>query len=124
MMITSCKHFRETTDFHCNLNEIIHLVTPDSLLVTINLNSLYTNIPHSDGVDACRSYLTMNITVQTLIKEIPAFKCFISKHNICLFADKKYLQINGASMGKNCRLANFQYYTETETSKLKGNSMT
>ena len=112
-MTTSCKHFRETTDFHCNLNEIIHLVTPDSLLVTIDLNSLHTNIPHSDGVEAGRSFHTMNITVQTFINEIPAFKCFIFKHNICLFADKEYLQINGASIGKNCTLEH------TRTSSLR-----
>ena len=122
-MITSCKHFRETTDFHCKLNEIIHLVTPDSLLVTIGLNSLHTNIPHSDGVEACRSFLTMNITVQTLINEIPAFKCFIFKHNICLFADKKYLQINGASIGKNCTLEHRHFKTKRKLDDIERTSI-
>ena len=41
---------KDTTDFLCKLNDITHLVTPNSLLVTIHVNSLHTNIPHSDGV--------------------------------------------------------------------------
>ena len=42
---------KDTTDFLCKLNDIKHLETPDSLLVTMGVNSLYTNIPHSDGVE-------------------------------------------------------------------------
>ena len=43
---------KDTTDFLCKLNDITHLVKPDSLLVTMDVNSLYTNIPHSDGLEA------------------------------------------------------------------------
>ena len=57
---------KDTTDFLCKLNDITHLVTPDSLLVTMDVNSLYTNIPHSDGVEACRSFLMMNTIDQSM----------------------------------------------------------
>ena len=60
---------KDTTDSLCKLNDITHLVTPDSLLVTMDVNSLYTNIPHSDGVDACRSFLTIIMVI---------FKCYFS----------------------------------------------
>ena len=46
-------------------------MTPDSLLVTMDVNSLHTNIPHSDGVEACRSFHTMNTIDKTLINDIP-----------------------------------------------------
>ena len=76
---------KDTTDFICKLNDITHLVTPDSLLVSMDVNSLHTNIPHSGGVEACRSFLTMNTTDQTLINDIPTLVDFILKHNIfCL----------------------------------------
>ena len=74
-------------------------MTPESLLATMNVNSLYTNIPLTDGVEACRSFLTMNTTDQTLINDIPTFVDFILKHNLFVFDDKQYLQINGTAMG-------------------------
>ena len=73
-------------------------MTPDSLFVTMDVNSLYTNIPHSDGVEACRSFLTMNTTDQTLINNIPTLGDVILKHNLFVFDDKQYLQINGTVM--------------------------
>ena len=73
---------------------------PDSLLVTMDVNSLYINIPHSDIVEACRSFLTMNTTDQTLINDIPSLVDFILKHNLFVFDDEQYLQINGTAMGK------------------------
>ena len=62
---------KDTTDFLCKVNDITHLVTSDSLLVTMDVNSLHTNIPHSDGVEACRSFLTMNTIDLALINDIP-----------------------------------------------------
>ena len=105
---------KDTTDFLCKLNNITHLVTPDSLLVTMDVNSLYTNIPPSDGVEACRSFLTMNAIDQTLINDIPTLVDFILKHNLFVFDDEQYLQINGTAMKKKApTYANiFMYYTE------------
>ena len=54
--------------------------------------------PHSDGVEACRSFLTMNTTDQTLINDIPTLVDFILKHNLFVFDDKQYLQINGTQI--------------------------
>ena len=107
---------KDTTDFLCKLNDITHLVTPDSLLVTMDVNSLYTNIPHSDGVEACRSFLTMNTIDQALISDIPTLVDFILKHNLFVFDDEQYLQINDTAMGKKMAptYANiFMYYIES-----------
>ena len=65
----------------------------------MDVNSLCTNIPHSDGVEACRSFLTMNTIDQTLINDIPTLVDFILKHNLFVFDDEQYLQINGTVMG-------------------------
>ena len=90
---------KDTTDFLCKLNDITQLVTPDYLLVTMDVNSLYTNIPHSDGVEACRSFLTMNTIDQALINDILTLVDFILKHNLFVFDDERYLQTNGTAMG-------------------------
>ena len=90
---------KDTTDFLCKLNDIIHLLTPESLLATMDVNSLYANIPLSDGVEACRSFLTMNTIDHILINDIPSLVYFILKYNLCVFDDKQYLQINGTAMG-------------------------
>ena len=90
-------------------------MTPDSLVVTMDVNSLYTNIPHSDGVEACRSFLTMNTIDQALINDIPTLVDFILKHNLFVFDDEQYLQINGTAMGTKMAptYANiFMYYIE------------
>ena len=44
------------TDF---LNKLKDLPTlpPDSLLVTLDVSSLYTNIPHGEGIKACEEFL-------------------------------------------------------------------
>ena len=89
---------KDTTGLLSKLNDITHLVTPESLFVTMDVNSLYTNIPHSDWVEACRSFLTMLTTDQTLINDIPTLVDIILKHSLFVFDDKKYLQINGTVM--------------------------
>ena len=106
---------KDTTDFLGKLNDITHLVTPDSLLVTMDVNSLYTNFSHSGGVEACRSFLTMNTIDQALINDIPTLVEFIMKHNLFVFDDEQYLQINGTAMGTKMvpTYANiFMYYIE------------
>ena len=66
-----------------------------TMLATLDLTALYTNIPHDKGVDACRAMLDTREVLQPptddlvhLIKLIP------SKMN-----DKHYLQVHGTAMG-------------------------
>ena len=84
-----------------SVNGITHLVTPECLLVTMGFNSLYAIILHTDGVEACRSFVTMNTTDQTSIKDIPAVVNFILKHDFFVLDNKLYLLINGTAMEKN-----------------------
>ena len=51
-------YLKDTTEF---INEIkdIH-VESDTLLVTIDVKSLYTSIPHSDGIKACSEALHLS----------------------------------------------------------------
>ena len=49
-------YIKDTTQF---INKLASGMTipPEVLLVTMDATSLYTNIPHVDGVDACSNFL-------------------------------------------------------------------
>lgn len=83
------------------LNDIIELcIPPGSLLVTLDVTSLYTNIPHDDGIRAvvetyeafCESSPVDGDTLATLLK-------LILELNNFEFDNAHYIQINGTSMG-------------------------
>ena len=65
----------------------------------MDVNSLYTNIPHADGVAACRAFLNKHNIQSDIATDIPILIDFILKHNTFTFNDKYYLQTNGTAMG-------------------------
>ena len=71
----------DTNDFLRKQNDIKHLIPPESTMITIDVNSLYTNIPHTDGINACRSFLSRHTTDPALINDIPILIDFILTHN-------------------------------------------
>ena len=91
-------YLKDTTHFLNKLNSIGQL--PNGvLLVTLDVASLYTNIPHNDGIQACSDFLDkrVNPTIKTsrlcdLIRMILANSTFT-------FNGQHYKQINGTAMG-------------------------
>ena len=65
----------------------------------MDVNSLYTNIPHADGVAACRTFLNKHNIQYDIATDIPILIDFIIKHDTLTFNDKYYLQTNGTAMG-------------------------
>ena len=56
LVCTIPSYVKDTTDFLNKLTAIDNL--PDNaLLVSLDVTSLYTNIPHNEGIDACRFFL-------------------------------------------------------------------
>ena len=47
-------HVQDTTDFIRKIREIQNL-SSDIILATLDVSSLYTNIPHEEGISACKS---------------------------------------------------------------------
>ena len=106
---------KDTTYFLYELIDIIPLLTSESLFVTTDVNYLYANIPPTDGVETCRSFLSMNTIDLTLIIHISTLVDFMLMHNLFAFDDKKNLQINGTAMAAKMAptYANiFFYYVE------------
>ncbi|XP_073188346.1 uncharacterized protein [Lepidochelys kempii] len=69
---------------------------PDNtILATMDVEALYTNIPHKDGLQAVKNTIPDNVTAN-LVAEL----CdFVLTHNYFTFGDNVYLQISGTAMG-------------------------
>ena len=83
-------YVKDTNDF---LNKLLTIgkLPSNSLLVTLDVSSLYTNIPHNEGINACDHFL-LALFACDLIRMI------LTMNNIT-FNDSHYLQIYGTAMG-------------------------
>ena len=69
------------------------------MLISMDVNSLFTNIPHADAVAACRNILSKHNIQSDIPTDIPILVDFILMHNTFIFNDEYYLQANGTAMG-------------------------
>ena len=85
------------------INEFKNLqLKSDTILVTVDVKSLYTCIPHKDGIDACREalYSTKDDNPDRL--DVDVLNCLLEVvlHNKTFeFNNEYYKQIQGTAMG-------------------------
>ena len=90
-------HIKDTTDY---LKKMENLTIPENTtFITMDVTSPYTNIPHDDGIAACRK-----IWEQRTVQELPTdwlveMLTLVLKNNNFTFDGSNYLQINGTAMG-------------------------
>uniref|UniRef100_A0A1B6KRB6 Reverse transcriptase domain-containing protein n=1 Tax=Graphocephala atropunctata TaxID=36148 RepID=A0A1B6KRB6_9HEMI len=93
-------HIKNTDHFIERLKEVQQPLPDDVILVTIDAQSLYTNIPHNLGEEAVNSFLSIRPKPAS-----PSTKFVMSLINMILtmnnfrFKNQNYLQINGTAMG-------------------------
>ena len=93
-------YIKDTTHFLSVLNPI-HNLPEGAILATLDVSSLYTNIPNTEGIEACRIMLQNERPLartpfnDSLIKLL---KLVLSKNNFD-FNEKHYLQTGGTAMG-------------------------
>ena len=77
------------------------IIPKDSLLATLDVKSLYTNIPQNEGIQYFLEALTQfyGQSLPLPINELKQMFEFILKGNYFEFEDQIYLQIQGTSMG-------------------------
>ena len=73
----------------------------NAFLVTLDVSSLCTNIPHNEGIDACRHFLNTRDrnASSSSTKTLCDFIRMILTMNNFSFNDKHYLQTHGTVMG-------------------------
>uniref|UniRef100_K7EXL6 Reverse transcriptase domain-containing protein n=1 Tax=Pelodiscus sinensis TaxID=13735 RepID=K7EXL6_PELSI len=87
-------YLRDTTDFLRKLQNIDNLPN-NTILPTMDVEDLYTNIPHEDGLQAIRN----TIPEDTTASQTADLCNFVFTHNYFQFENNLYLQISGTAMG-------------------------
>ena len=110
-------YVRDTTDFIKKLNAIGE-IPPSCVLVTMDVTSLYTNIPNDEGLRAAMKLLTEyrpNHDVRPSNLNLVKLLEMVLKKNNFQFNGDHYLQIGGTAMGTkaapglaNCFMGNFE----------------
>ena len=77
-------------------------VPPNSLLVTMDVKSLYTSIPNNEGIASVKKKYDRYLKKTIPTKIIATFLALILTLNNFIFNSKFYLQIKGCAMGTIC----------------------
>ena len=102
---TPCKnhdlYVKDTADFLRRLQGV-PCVAEEVLLVTLDVKSLYSNIPHSDGTKACEHLLNLNPECRGISTEsVSDLVSTVLTKNHFQFNGDNYLQTMGCAMGTN-----------------------
>ena len=83
LVSTLDSHIEDTTDFLNKLSNLGNLPN-NAILITLDVSSLYTNIPHNQGIDACLHFLdtrpNKHIPTETLCDLLAWFSPWIISH--------------------------------------------
>ena len=87
-------------DFFLRILGVQHQVPSTATIGTFDVSSLYTNIPHDEGIDACSKALAESGHTSPPITDIVTLMNHILTKNYFTFLDNNYyLQVHGTAMG-------------------------
>ena len=93
-------YVKDTTDF-INKIESQPPVPTQSFLVSMDVKSLYTNIPHQEGIEAVKASLDETPSSAPTAVILTFIKLILTLNNF-IFNDHHYLQTKGCAMGTKC----------------------
>ena len=91
-------YLQDTTDF-LRKQDAMGQLPPETLLVSMDVTSLYTNIPHEDGIKACEEVWEARAVKDPPTQILINLLTLVLKCNNFEFNGKHYLQIQGTAMG-------------------------
>ena len=94
-------YVKDTTDFLQKL-DAVNNIPEDSLLVTLDVKSLYTSIPNNEGIKAVKEAYEKHPSKTVSTKVIITFLSLILTLNNFIFNSIHYLQVMGCAMGTIC----------------------
>ena len=98
IVCTVPSYVKDTTDFLNNLANLNRLADT-AILGTLDVTSLYTNIPHNEGIEACRFFLQKRHDKHIPTETICDLIRIILNMNNFTFNGRHYLQKHGTAMG-------------------------
>ena len=91
---------KDTTDFLQRVFSLNDHLPENPILVTIDVKSLYTNIPNDEGIEACIEMLNCDPHDNTLnTQTIRDILSLVLNNNFFTFNNGYFLQIHGTAMG-------------------------
>ncbi|CAJ0953613.1 unnamed protein product [Ranitomeya imitator] len=100
-LIKTTKSFVLDTGHFLSLIKHCDTVPPDSLLVTMDVNSLYTSITHEKGITASKLLLENSDRSTNSIRLCMDLLKLVLYENFFLYEDTYYVQRQGTAMGSN-----------------------
>ena len=92
-------YIKDTKDFLRNLQTLPTPLPANTLLFTMDVVGLYTNIPHNDGLSACATALNCRTTPLVPTDDIVRLAQLVLELNNFQFGSKHYVQVRGTAMG-------------------------
>ena len=87
-----------TTDFMNKLRRLPRLPS-GCLVVPLDVSSLYTNVPHKEGITACEGFLYHREIQEPPTADLCQLIRLVLSKNSFVFNNRNYLQIHGTAMG-------------------------
>ena len=121
---------RNLPSFLQNTNQLIKelhsiRVPANSWLVTVDVKSLYTTIPHKEGLEACRNALLAtekSYPEQPPTEPLATLMELVLQNNTFEFNDQVYKQLNGVAMGTKMAVAYANIFMGSLETKLLSKS--
>ena len=79
-------YIKDTTDFF-NKQSRFNNLPDNTILVTLDVTALYSNIPHNDGIGACKKHLDRRALSTTSSEDICRLIKYILENNVDSFSD-------------------------------------
>ena len=92
-------YIHDTPDFLRRLEDVKDQIPTTAIIGTIDVSSLYTNIPQEEGIQACSSALVQSKQSSPPISDLATLMRLVLTKNNFSFLGKHYLQIHGTAMG-------------------------
>ena len=100
LVVKTPSYIKDTTEFLLKLKSISKIASGSLLLTcTLDVCSLYTDIPHEEGRETCRGLLDTRDVLEPHTDEIIKLITLILNKNNFSFNNKHYLQLKGKAMG-------------------------
>jgi hypothetical protein len=93
-------YIQDSTHFLKILESLKSIVfSPDTLVGTADVTSLYPNIPQDEGLEACKQYLNNRVDQDIPTDFLLSLMDFVLKNNNFTFNNEHYIQTQGTAMG-------------------------
>ena len=94
---TLSSYIQDTTHFLRLIQE--YNFPPNSIIGTLDVESLYTNIPHGEGLESCEFHLNKRDNQKIPTNFLVKLMDFVLKNNNFTFNNTHYVQVQGTAMG-------------------------